>query len=411
MHLCDSYARTRQLKHARELVSSILGSSRRGSYHGGLTEQETRYTTVGQDTTTVLRVTNGSLLEDDDDELLTYFSNPIEAAEVDADYWIASNDSVPILPSFYPLLKSTVSVPNGSARVISERIKEVLRNRSIAAVYDSNGAKADCTTKNNVNFRIRLYRGRGDETSSIIVEIQRKEGFDVKFQQDMAAIFDASEGKAADPTLDEEFIPAIFDPTDDINNYDQSTINRISSILCPQDELATTARGTEFAFSALVSATNAKESGHKATMISKDLLLSRQFSSLRDVIISYACSLDRDPFSPNQSNRTKLQALEILANATSCLQMCPDSDAFTLTSALRLHLITLVENAASDPRAADLACLIFKHTAEAHDWTNHGEKARLDNALAEANRLGRESYVDLEVHSHECMSLTSGIMA
>ena len=45
---CFNYTRTRQLKHARDLLSSLIssfGPSRRQS-SAGFTEQETRYTTV-----------------------------------------------------------------------------------------------------------------------------------------------------------------------------------------------------------------------------------------------------------------------------------------------------------------------------------------------------------------------------
>jgi hypothetical protein len=82
------------------------------------------------------------LLDDNDDKLLTYYSEPIDV-EYDPDYWIANNESVPILPSFYHVLPSSVSIPNGQAMMIAQRIKQVLRDRSIVATYHSFGAKAD----------------------------------------------------------------------------------------------------------------------------------------------------------------------------------------------------------------------------------------------------------------------------
>lgn len=156
-----------------------------------------------------------SLVDDDyDDELFSYFNNSSKKnrsnhslvprdVQNNPHCWVVDNESVPILPSFYPLLKSSVCIPNGSARVIAERIQAVLCARSIVAIYDSRKAKADCTTKNNVNFRIRLYRGSGNESRSITVEIQRREGFDLMYHKDVYAIFDAAEGKIADTALDE----------------------------------------------------------------------------------------------------------------------------------------------------------------------------------------------------------------
>ena len=348
------------------------------------------------------------MLDDDDYQLLTYFNRSSAGVEVDPDFWIANNDSVPIIPSFYPLLHSSTTIPNGFASVISERIKEVLRNRSIAAVYDSYGAKADCITKTNVNFRIRLYRNPEDR-NTVIVEIQRKEGFHVTYHQDVTAILDAAEGKAADPMLNEP--TAAFQDTDDeADNYTQSSLNRISSILCPANgEMMT--RATELALPVLISLTNAHEAGRIAVLISRDLLYSENFTQLRELIFSYACSSDgEEPFSIIQRNRVKLQSLEVLANATSCLRDSIDECGSPTNETLRLHLISLVENASSDPRAADLACLILKNTADSRPMDDD-ENTRLINALRNANRHGSEAYADLEAHSQEVMSLMTGVVA
>eukprot|EP00956_Cyclotella_meneghiniana_P032213 scaffold87436_cov29-Cyclotella_meneghiniana.AAC.1 len=406
---CFNYTRTRQLKHARELFSSLIssfGPSRRQS-SAGFTEQETRYTTVAA--TVNLPDQNRSLLDaldDNDDELLSYFGNSYmtSGADIDPDHWIANNDSIPILPSFYPLLHSSVSIPSGSARLISEQIMETLRSRSIAAVYTSKGAKADCTTKNNVYFRIRLYRDC-EETSTVIVEIQRRSGFHVKYHQDVAAIFDAAEGKDANPLLNESAI-AFQSSGDEVQNYSRSSLNRLSDILFPSNGETMTG-ATEFALEVLVELTNAHEAGQTAVLISMDLLFTPEFEQLRELIFSRACSLEHDPLSPYQYNCVKLQSLEVLANATSCLVGSTDHNLGSLLNeTLRLHLFSYVENASVDPRAADLACLIFKNIAENGQMDNN-DISRLVNALTSANNYGHEAYADLDIHSQEVMSLIS----
>ena len=406
---CFNYARTRQLKHARELLTSLissLGPSRIQSSMGFI-EQETRYTTVAA--TTNLPEPNRSLLgvlDDNDDELLSYFGNSYmtSGADVDPEHWIANNDSIPILPSFFPLLHSSVFIPNGSARLISEEIMDTLRSRSITAVYCSKGSKADCTTKNNVYFRIRLYRDEGD-TGTVIVEIQRRSGFHPKYYQDVAAIFDAAEGKEANPVLNESVI-AFEGSGDEVQNYSGSSLNRLLTILFPADG-ETMAGATEFAFSVLVELTNVHEAGPTAVLISRDLLYSPDVEQLRELIFSHACSSEQDPFSPYQCNHVKLQSLEILANAMACLVgSTGDNLGSLLNETLRLQLISYVENASADPRAADLACSILKNAAESGQEDND-ENSRLMNALMIANRYGREAYADLEVHSQEVMSLIS----
>lgn len=400
---CFNYTRTRHLKHARELFSSIissLGSVMRQSSAGGFTEHETRYTTLGAATAAVSE-TNRSLLDDNDDDLLTYFTSswPPNEDDYDDNFWIANNDLVPILPSFYPLLRSSISIPNGSAFSIAERIKQTLRDRSIVAVYDSRGAKADCTTRNNIDFRLRFYRS-GVDLSTIIVEIQRRQGFNVMYHQDVNAIFDAAEGKAPEP--DEVYVTC-HDLPDDHDNYTQSSLDRLSAILCP-DNSELKFKDIELALPVLVSLTNVRELGQTAVLTSKDLLCSERFVRLRDAIVSHACLHDNESYTSFQYKCIKHQSLEILANATFCLKDDQDTLQRFLNESLLTNLVLLVENAAADPRAADLACLVLHNTGGSQKLDVE-QNERLQNALVAANEYGIESHADLQDHSQECLSL------
>ena len=99
-------------------------------------------------------------------------------------------------PAHYPLAKTSVFVPQASAVNIAVRISAVLRERSIAATYIA--AKAHCVCRSSVKFMVRLHRGRGKKYNhGIIVEVQRKKGFDLGYDQDVHAILVAAEG----PTL------------------------------------------------------------------------------------------------------------------------------------------------------------------------------------------------------------------
>lgn len=411
---CFNYTRTRHLKHARglfvELVSNVLGqSTRRQLSADGFTEQETRYTSIGATTTTAPLVTNTkSLFEDYDDELLTYFSGASMQSQSDVvcdpNYWIANNDSVPILSSFYPVLHSSVTIPNGSALLISERIKQVLCSRSIAAVYDSRAAKADCVTKQNVSFRIRLYRKNVKDLDTIIVEIQRREGFDVMFQKDVFAIFDAAEGISADPTLDEA-APIYQDVEDDMVNYTASSLNRICSIMFPENG-ESMVRDIDMVLQGLLSLTDVNKVGKTAALVCRDLFLDESFSRLRDLIFSYAAG-DEGGFSSAQCC-VKLQSLEIIANAVSCLNVDSQTNNLALSQSFILHLVSLVDNAVSNSRAADLACLILKNTTGSQSLDDDGN-TRLNAALVNASMYGNEAHADLEMHSQECLRLIYGV--
>ena len=155
---------------------------------------------------TALRVgpVDGSLL-DDDDELVDYFGTGALGDPAPRDYdaahppspWPVRDCHVRTLPPCYPLDRAAVLVPGGAAPIIAARIAAVLQSRSIAAAYDAPRATADCVSKSRVEFRIRLYRGRGERyRQDIIVEVQRRAKFKLSYMQDVYAILGAAEGKA-----------------------------------------------------------------------------------------------------------------------------------------------------------------------------------------------------------------------
>lgn len=407
-----NYARTRQLRQMRGLLSSVLssliGSSRRPSYPGGATEQVTRYTTIGG--ITEQEAPTDDFMDDDyDEQLFDYFTSPFSQVPSDfehPDYWIASNDSVPVVPSFYPILNSSIVIPNGSAHAIAERIKEVLRNRSIAAVYDSQRAKADCITKNNVSFRIRFYRKRdaGDDgRDTLIVELHRQDGFDLMHHKDVYAIFDAALGRAADPVMDET--PTYLVEGDFA--YDEAStkasLDLVTDILCPENGILKV-HERELGMSALLSVTNADKMGHSATVVSRDLMFSPEFSRLKELLMSYIRSTQQDPPPFPNAHCVMLQALEVISNVTSLLKGAPELYNLHMRKSIVLHLLQLVENAEGDPRAADLSCVILKNINESLQLDDE-ESARLRNALINANRYGNRAFNDLMVHSQECMEL------
>jgi len=103
--------------------------------------------------------------------------------------------SAPSLPEFHPLERTAVFIPHSIPSDIAPRISSILRERSIEAQYDDSKAKVKCTTEEGVDFRIRLYRGRGRYNHGIIVEVQRRFGTSLVFHNDTQAILDSAEGK------------------------------------------------------------------------------------------------------------------------------------------------------------------------------------------------------------------------
>jgi len=98
---------------------------------------------------------------------------------------------------------------NSDAQSIANRISDCLKRRNIEASYGTSKAKAKCVTSDMVEFRIRLYAGKGRYTGGVIVEVQRRNGWSHTYQQDCHAILESAEcdkiGDCDDSPMDEAY--------------------------------------------------------------------------------------------------------------------------------------------------------------------------------------------------------------
>lgn len=107
--------------------------------------------------------------------------------------WKVVNGSLRCVPEHYILERTSRFIANTTASVISARISDCLRARSIEASFNDDKAKAKCRTMDHVKFIVRLYSGRGAYDHGVIVEIQKRSGFSPDFKKDCTAILDAAE--------------------------------------------------------------------------------------------------------------------------------------------------------------------------------------------------------------------------
>lgn len=124
--------------------------------------------------------------------------------------------SVPTLPEFHPLERTAVFCEHTSAEEVASRVSTVLRQRSIEASYNDEKARVRCMTLSGVDFRVRLYRGRGVYSHGIIVEVQRRFGYAIDFHEITTAILNAAQGlPTKPPTTDSNSLPMVSDTEDD----------------------------------------------------------------------------------------------------------------------------------------------------------------------------------------------------
>lgn len=374
-----------------------------------------------------------SLIDDDDDELIDFFDRdhlmsgpalvvgPVRSdTAIASSPWNVRDNNVPTLPSCYPLEKSVVFVPQASAPDLAARIVAVLKARSIWANYDAKNAKVDCITNSHVDFRVRLYRGRGEYNHGIIVEVQRQEGFELGYSQDVHAILDAAEGKSN--TYDMDSLPNHYVESDegscsseeeDMDSLETTaglaSLRVISDILCPPagENKTVSIEGRDFALASLASLTCLDRMGQVAIQHSNQLVSSEEYAALRQAVLS---NLSQDL--KHTPQRPMLQSLEILANVAA-LSTQGSSPLVHLLSqndnAILINLIINVENSQLNPRAADLSCVVLKNTY----GPTHQEdtmmtlqyRERLTLALMEAVGYGSVCYAGLEKSSRQCLEI------
>lgn len=99
---------------------------------------------------------------------------------------------IPTLPEFHPLERTADFITTDDPSEVTKRISKVLWERSIEAKYDNDKAKVKCVSPEGVDFRVRLYRGRGVWSIGVIVEVQRRFGSSPNFGDHVKAILKGS---------------------------------------------------------------------------------------------------------------------------------------------------------------------------------------------------------------------------
>ena len=311
---------------------------------------------------------------------------------------------LPVLPSVnHPLEKSSVTVKDVSPCTIATRIQRVLQRRSIAASYPS-PHKAHCMSSTQVEFCIFLYRQNSDQ-DGIIVEVQRRDGFDVSYMADVYAILDAASGKEQQQNEVSSW-PMYFEDNNEVSSDKGGRqVPMILSQTFKKDK-EPTVEEVSLCLSSLASLTNQDKVGNTATQVSRQFLLSDECKELRYKVFSL---IESKTDTSRVSSKSTIQALEVLSNVCSCTQGSAELLEPILSaneSELPRHLLDHIENASSNPQAATYACIVFKRLVEEQAITNV-TSMRLTAALINAVSLGGEIHAGLERHAGRCLSLMS----
>uniref|UniRef100_A0A7S4JK64 Uncharacterized protein n=1 Tax=Odontella aurita TaxID=265563 RepID=A0A7S4JK64_9STRA len=351
-------------------------------------------------------------------------------------------DDVPTLPEFHPLERTAVFAPHSNAPEVGRRVADVLRARSIATVYDDKKAKAKCITEDNVEFRVRLYRGRNKFSHGIIVEVQRRFGFSPSFAGDMYAILDAAEGKL--PALKtvplipppSKLIPVVSDADDDdFDDFDAPPPSmgikrkaRSASLCIASDMLkrAKTADANVLALESLASITNSKKMGAAAALrVSRQILAgSDEGEDVREVLVSLLVdeSLDSestsDIWDKDDEGRAQLRlyAMTVLSNAISVAAekgspALLKDQSFFLADEIMPVLVNELRDSKNNSRMAVVSarCLesLLTSNAIGRDMTSAAIGCKAGPALEISLDVGQRGNQHLEDLSMACLRVLS----
>ena len=297
---------------------------------------------------------------------------------------------VPTLPEFHPLERTATFCEHTSASEVSSRVSNVLRKRSVEAVYDDEKAKVRCLSASGVDFRVRLYRGRGEYNHGIIVEVQRRFGYALDFHEITEAILNGAMGlpTEATPMVASNTLPLVSDTEDEYvppPSSGASSLKMISKMF--------SANGYDsyhLALQTLESLTDASRMG-AATALSVSQELLNPDNDVGSKVVELIVKKDEDMFN------LQVMALKIVANALTALKgQIPDM----LRELLRPVLLKELQKAgSSNLLAAEQAARCFQYLFQGdHDI---GE---IKDALETAKAVGQARHAGLERQTKATLS-------
>lgn len=299
---------------------------------------------------------------------------------------------VPSLPDFYPLERSSVFVPNvKDPSNVTKRISNVLRDRSIDAIFDNDKAKAQCTTMEGVEFRVRLYSGRGEYSHGVVVEVQRRFGTSNSFHNDTVAILNAAEGKelqrniAQTPCLGSSNLPLLEDYAGSSVETNASSLAMISKMLNHNE------RDAHFlALQTLMSMTDSGKIGRNtARSVAEEL-----FVLDNDCVATKILSLILDKQDDSDIFKLRTMALAVVANAFEAVD---GRFPKILKDQLRRTLLHELRGAKENTRNAVHAARILYFYVPQDNGTD------VHSALEVAHEVGTQRNALLEHHVQMCL--------
>ena len=298
----------------------------------------------------------------------------------------------------YGLQRGTVLI-NDKPFVVSSRIDESLRLRSVKAKFDANHAEATCTTSDFLRYKICLYAGPDNSNNSTYIEVMMMGGCGYQFKKEQNIIIYTAKGLGALDTTS-NFPERFTIPSSMKGLYAAPSTNELENILHrASDQLHSNDYGTIlFSLQNLAFMTNSKKA-HSETAHTLSRLLMKSRIGIHDVIASIYASETRNDMNGEMREQICDACLCILANGIMSL---PKNDSFLdqeckyfiqhLTPSL-LHNLERLECVHHACLALRCLSLLVDYSSLACDML---QRTNIGSVMEQAVELGRGEHLLLE---------------
>jgi len=333
-------------------------------------------------------------------------SIPPPLPQVPCTNWKVSNESLKCVADRVVLERTSCFVGGTKAHVVSARISECLRSRSIEATYDNAKAKAKCKNSDFCYFRIKLFSGRGEYNHGVIVEVQHRSGSKRSFKKDCRAILNTAVGNTIEdsplkpcPNMDLDCLREVR------STYDVSQELEIPFNLLLDDHLDANILGIECLCSMIDISVSTRDTAVRfvTNMFSNNEVLNKIFS------IVQKSSLPKIISKEEETNR-RLRFLTMLMLSKTFHLLKQDQ---SLVNALQEFpsfvdeivplLVDELNNAKHNPQNATIAAKNLTYlTSISTDAKNKAREGGAEMAISHANEYGIKFHSSLAIESEYC---------
>jgi len=295
-------------------------------------------------------------------------------------------NDVPPLPEFHQLERSAVFIPKFEVKAVAGRVSDVLRDRSIEATFDDDKGRAKCTTSDGVDFRVRLYRGRGQYSHGVIVEVQRRFGTSINFHNETRAILAAAEGHSP-PTTHTKPSNLPLGPEDGYKPNAGSSLGMVSKMLSFPGHDA-----HYLALQTLMSLTDAAKMG-KATSRSVSIELLNGSNEVGGKLLMMILTPPKDQ---EESFELRVMAMIVLSNVLEVSgASVPQAIRVQLRPVLKQDLFNAEKNLRLASIAAKCVEYLIPNDSQARDV--------YCEALMKAKKVGDDRHAGLMRQAERCL--------